>query len=172
MTAEKQNVAVSVLQFESTQAVIGISKRFGKLHIARQKFCCQRVRIGDMEIGVPPGDALFDVTRVARHWIDADVLEHDHRSSALNNAEEDVVRFGSLKRDVEAETVAVKRQCRWDILDDEEWRNTGDSWFSHSKERFFRMCLEQLLANYSQLVQSTHLLNRHQPLYPEDKTES
>src|SRR5258707_10447429 len=81
-----------------------------------------------MEVGVPAGDALFDVVW---HWIDADVLEHDHRSAATHNAEEDVVRFGPLKRDVEPETVAIKRQRGGDILDDEEWRNAGNFRFSH-----------------------------------------
>src|SRR5262245_10256618 len=84
-----------------------------------------------MEVGVPAGDAFFDVSRVVRHWIDADVLEHDHRSAALDNAEEDVVRFGSLKGDLEPETVAIKRQRGGDILDDEERRNAGDLWFGH-----------------------------------------
>jgi hypothetical protein len=36
-----------------------------------------------------------------------------------------------LKRDVEPETVAIKRQRGGDTLDDEEWRNAGNFWFSH-----------------------------------------
>src|SRR4029453_9508360 len=83
-----------------------------------------------MEVGGPAGEAFFDVSRVVRHWVDADVLEHDHRGAPLDNAEEDVVR-GPLKRYVEPETVAIKRQRGGDILDDEEWRNAGNFWFSH-----------------------------------------
>jgi len=45
-----------------------------------------------MEIRVPASDALLDVPRVVQHWIDAHVLEHDHRGAALDNTEEDVVR--------------------------------------------------------------------------------
>jgi hypothetical protein len=84
-----------------------------------------------MDVGVPAGDALFDVSRVVRHWIDADILKHDHCTATPDNAEKDVVRFGSLERDVKPETVAVKRQRGGDIIHDEERRNTGDSWFSH-----------------------------------------
>ena len=68
-----------------------------------------------MEVGVPASDAFFDVSCIVRHWLDADVLEHDHRSAAPDNAKEDVVRFGPLKRDLEPETVAIKRQCGGDI---------------------------------------------------------
>jgi len=84
-----------------------------------------------MEIRVPASDAFFDVSRVVRHWIDADVLEHDHRSATPDNAEEDVVRGGPLKRDVEPQTVAIKRQRGGDILDDEERRNARNVWFGH-----------------------------------------
>jgi len=108
-TAEKQNVAVSVLEFESTQAVIGIFKWLGKLDIARRELCRRRVRVGDIEVGVPAGDAFLDVSRVVRHWSYADVLEHDHRSAAPDNPKEDVVGFGPLKRNVKPETVAIKR---------------------------------------------------------------
>ena len=137
---EKQNVAVGVLQFESAQAVMGIFERFEKLDMARRELCRQQVRIGDMEVGVPAGDALLDVSCVVRHWIDADGLEHDHRTAALDNAEEDVVRFGSLKRNVEPEKVAIKRQRGRNIIHNEERRNTRDFWFSHMSlsPRIFR----------------------------------
>jgi len=126
-TAEKQDVAISVLEFESTQTIIGIFEWLGELDIARREFSCQRVRIGDIEVRVParPGFS-FGV----RKRIDTDVLEHDHRGAPLDNAEEDVVR-GPLKRYVEPETVAIKRQRGGDILDDEEWRNAGNFWFGH-----------------------------------------
>ena len=114
-TTEEQDVAVSVLEFESTQAIIGIFEWFGKLDMARRELRRQRVRIGDIEVGVPAGDAFLDVSRVVRHGIDADVLEHDHRRAAPDNAEEDIVRFGPLKRDVEPETVTIERQGGGDI---------------------------------------------------------
>src|SRR5204862_7055057 len=117
---------------ESTQAIIGIFEWFGKLDIARRELCRQRVRIRDIEVGVPAGDAFFDVSCVVRYWIDTDALEHDHRSAALDNAKEDVVRFGSLKRDSEPETVTIKREGDGDIVHNEERRNAGDFWFSHA----------------------------------------
>jgi hypothetical protein len=43
---QKQYVAVDVLEFESTQAIIGIFEWFGKLDVARRELCRQRVRIG------------------------------------------------------------------------------------------------------------------------------
>jgi hypothetical protein len=39
--------------------------------------------------------------------------------------------LGPWKYDIEAETVAIKRQRYGDILYDEEWCNAGDFWFSH-----------------------------------------
>ena len=47
-----------------------------------------------MKISVPAGNALFDISRVVRHGIDTDVLQHDHRRTPLDNAEEDVVGSG------------------------------------------------------------------------------
>src|SRR5215469_10722552 len=104
-TTKKQNIAVSVLEFESTQAIPGIFEWLEKLNIARRELRRQRIGIGDLEVGVPAGDTFLDVSRVVRHWIYSDVLEHDHRGTALDNAKEDVVWFGSLKRNVELESV-------------------------------------------------------------------
>src|SRR5580700_8793323 len=84
-----------------------------------------------MKISVPAGNAFFDISCVVGHWIDTDVLEHDHRRTPLDYAEENVVVTGPLKRDVEPETVAIKRQRGGDILDDEERRNAGNFGFSH-----------------------------------------
>ncbi len=84
-----------------------------------------------MEVGVPAGDALLDVARVVRHRIDTDGLEHDHRGVALDDAEEDVVGFGSLKRDGEPELLAIERQRGGDTVHDEERRDAGDFWFDH-----------------------------------------
>ena len=133
-TTEKQNVPVSVLEFESPQtiAVVVLEEWSKKLDIARRELRRQCIRIWDVNISVPAGNALFDISRVVRHWIDADVLEHDHRRTTLDNAEEDVVRFGPLKRDVEPEQVAIKRQRGGDTPNDEERRNAGNVWFSHA----------------------------------------
>ena len=130
-TTEKQDVSVGVLELESTQTIIVVLEWLGKLDIARREFCCQRVRIGDVEVRVPAGPAFLDVSLVVRQWIDANVLEHDHRGTPLDDAEEDVVRVGPLKRDVEPETVAIKRQRGGDVLDDEERRDAGDVWLGH-----------------------------------------
>ena len=80
----------------------------------------------------PSGRSLLDVSRAVRHRIHANILEHDHRGTPLDDAEEDVVRVRALERDLEPETVAVKRQRGGDILDDEEWRDAGNIWFSHN----------------------------------------
>ena len=84
-----------------------------------------------MKVSIPAGNAFFDISRVVRHWIDTDVLQHDHRRTPLDNAEKDVVVTGPLKRDVKPEAVAIKRQRGGDILYDEERRNAGNFWFSH-----------------------------------------
>src|SRR5258708_34979695 len=96
-----------------------------------------------MDVSVPAGPAFLDVSLVVRQWFYTNVLERDHRGTPLDNAEEDVVRFGPLKRDVEPETVAIKRQRGGGILDDEEWRNAGKFRFSHVN--FFR----RLLRNFN-----------------------
>src|SRR5918992_5969456 len=88
-TTEKQNVSVGVLELESTQAVIVVLEWLRKLDIARREFCCQRVRIGDVEVSVPAGPAFFDVSLVVRQWIYANVLEHDHRGTPPDDAEKD-----------------------------------------------------------------------------------
>jgi nucleoid DNA-binding protein len=126
-TAEKQNVAVCVLELESTQSIIGVLDGFGKLDVARREFRCQRVRIGDIEVRVPsrPG-----VSFRVRKRSDTDILEHDHRGTPLDNAKEDVAG-GPLKRNLEPETIAIERQRGGDIPDDEERRNAGDSCCSH-----------------------------------------
>src|SRR5687768_15418472 len=139
-TAEKQNVSVEVFQFESAQAIVVVSQRLRKLYVARREFCCERVRIGDVEVGVPAGAAFFAISLVVRQWVYTDVLEHDHRGPPLDNAKKDVVRVGPMKRDVEPETVAIERQRGGDIPDDEEWRDAGNVWFGHvsSRRRYSR----------------------------------
>src|SRR5690349_21048447 len=99
--------------------------------MSRCKIRRERVRIRNMKVGVPTGPAFLDVSLVVRQWIYANVLEHDHRGTPLDNSEEDVVRVGPLKRDFEPETVAIKRQRGGDIFDDEERRDAGDFWFGH-----------------------------------------
>src|SRR5258708_29484645 len=84
-----------------------------------------------MDVSVPAGPAFLDVSLVVRQWLYTNVLEYDHRGTPLDNAEEDVVRVGPLKRDVEPETVAIKRQRGGGILCAEGRRNDGDFWFCH-----------------------------------------
>src|SRR5262245_49618154 len=67
-TTKKQEIAVGVLEFKSTQTVIRVSQRLEKLHIARSKFGRQCVRLRDGNEGVPAGDPLLDVARVVWHW--------------------------------------------------------------------------------------------------------
>src|SRR5688500_3923727 len=99
--------------------------------MALRKFCRQCIRVRDMEVSVPAGNALFDIARVVRHGIYTNGFHHDHRRTPLNNTEEDIVLTGSLKRDAEPETVTIKRQCGRNILYDKEWRNAGNFCFSH-----------------------------------------
>jgi hypothetical protein len=101
-----------------------------KLDIARQKLCCQRVRVGDIEVGIPAGDTFFDVSCVVQHWIDTDGLKHDHRGATSDNAKENSIRLGPFKRDFEPEMVTIKRQRGGDMIHNEERRNAGDFWCS------------------------------------------
>jgi len=68
---------------------------------------------------------------VVRQRIHANVLEHDHCGTTLNDAEEDVVRFWFLKGDREPEPVAIKRQRGGSVPDDEERRDARDLCCSH-----------------------------------------
>jgi hypothetical protein len=74
---------------------------------------------------------LFDIARVVRYRSNADFFENDHRAATPDNTEEDIIRFRSLKCDLEAETVAIKRERGGNIFHDEERRNPRDFRFSH-----------------------------------------
>src|SRR5438046_49521 len=52
-TTEKQKIAIGVLELEATQPVICVSQRLEKFNVARSKFGCQCVRIGDDDERVP-----------------------------------------------------------------------------------------------------------------------
>ena len=82
-----------------------------------------------MNVRIPARNAFFDISCVVRHGIHTDVFYNDHRHTALDNAEEDVVLAGSLECDIEAETITIKRQRRWDIPYDKEWCNAGNFCF-------------------------------------------
>ena len=51
------------------------------------------------------------------------VVEHDHRGAAPDNTQEDIVRSGRLKRDIEPETITIKPNGGGDIVHNEERRN-------------------------------------------------
>src|ERR1041385_1926665 len=84
-----------------------------------------------MHVRIPASDTLLDVARIVRYWLDPDLLEHDHRTAALHNTKEDIVRFGSFKLDVEPKSVAIKGQRSGDIFDYEQRRYSGDFWLRH-----------------------------------------
>ena len=81
----------------------------------------------------------FLISRVIGYGIDADVFQYDHGRASLDNAEEDIVVTGTLKHDVKPETVTIKRQCRGNILYDEEWCDTGNFRFSHVSFPFLNL---------------------------------
>src|SRR5256885_8078743 len=109
-TTEEQDIAVAVLELETSQTVISILQWFGKLDIARGKFGRQCIRIRDVKVSVPAGDAFFDVSLVVRQRIYTNVLKHDHRTTSPNNAEENVVRSRPLEGDLKSQPVSVKRK--------------------------------------------------------------
>ena len=132
-TPEEQYISVSVPDFKSPQPIIVVLEWLKKLNITRRKLCRQRIRIRDIKVSVPAGDSFFDISFVIGYGINTNVLQHDHRPAPLNNGEEDVVVTRPLKRDVEPETVAIKRQRYGNILYDEEWRNAENFCFSHGR---------------------------------------
>ena len=139
---EEQYISVSVLDLKSPQTIIAIFAildRFKKLDITRGELCRQCIGVRNIKICVPAGNALFDISCVVRYGIHTNVFQNDHRRTSLDNAEEDVVITGPLKRDVEPEAVAIKRQRRRDILYDEEWRNAGNFCFSHVNFPFLNL---------------------------------
>src|SRR5262249_34495877 len=111
MMTEEQQIAVSVLDFKSPQTIIGVivPEWQKETDIPPREFRRQCIGIWDMKERVPAGNTLLDISGVVRRRFDADVLHYDRRSTPLDNAEEDVVVTGPLKRDVEPETVAIKR---------------------------------------------------------------
>lgn len=106
---EEQQAAIGIFDFKSPQIVTVVHEWLKQIDIARREFRRHCLRIRDKEIGVPAGNALLDISRVVRHWIDTDVLHHDHCRALLDDAEENVVATGSLERDVEPESVAIER---------------------------------------------------------------
>ena len=111
---------------ESAQPIIVILEGLKKRDVAQREFRRQGVWIWYVEVRVPAGPSLFDVAGVVWHWIDAYGLEHDHCGTPLDNAEEDVIRLGTLKRDVESEAIAIERERGWDMLDDKKRRDAGN----------------------------------------------
>ena len=68
--AEEQDVAVEILELEATQAIVGVLERHGERDMARRDLYRQRVRIRDVQIGVPSGAA---VSGRVRQRLDADI---------------------------------------------------------------------------------------------------
>src|SRR5437667_2841346 len=96
-TTEEQDIAVDVLELETTQTVMRVLEWLGKLDIARSKFGRERIRIRDIQVSVPAG---CRVSLAVRQWSDLNGLEHEHRTASANDAEEDIVRR-PLKGDLE-----------------------------------------------------------------------
>ena len=139
--SEEQHVSIGVLDLKSPQTIIAVVvfEWCKKLDITGRKFCRQCNRIWNMKIGVPAGNAFFDISRVIRYGIDTNVLQDNHRSTSLDNSEEDVVVAGALKRDIEPETVMIKRQRQGNILYYEEWCNAGNFCFGQLSFQFFEL---------------------------------
>src|ERR1041384_839458 len=96
-TTEKQDVAVSVFELETTQTVISVFQGLGKLDIARSKFGRQCVRIRDANECVPAGETFVDVSFVVRQWSYANVFEQAPRPPPANNAKKSCGRKPPLK---------------------------------------------------------------------------
>ena len=131
-SAEEEDVSVRVLELEPTQAIVVVTESAKELHAPRRVFLRQRVRIGNVDVGVPSRPAFPDVARVVGRGIHSNVLEHDHRGAALDDAEEEIVRLGPLKGDLEAEPVAIERERLRDAPDDEEGRDGRNGGVAHA----------------------------------------
>src|SRR5687768_11802832 len=92
-TTEEQEIAVGVLDLETTQTVVSIFQWLEKLDIARSKFSGQCVRIRDNDEGVPAGETFVDVSRVVRHGSHTNCFQQDLRTAPAHDAEEDVSRL-------------------------------------------------------------------------------
>src|SRR3954464_7953524 len=114
--AEKQDVAIEVLDLESPQTIMRVFERFRELHVTRRELGGQRIGIGNGKIRVPSG-ARFAL--VVRQWIHPDGLEHDHRAASANDSEKGIVRR-PLEGDFKAKLVAIERKRRLHICDDKK----------------------------------------------------
>ena len=115
--SEKQDVAIGVLKFESSQTVVGILQRYREGSTSRCKLCGQRLGIRDAEESIPPGLWLASAIRERLY---SDRLDHDHRRIAAENCKKWVVS-GLLEGDLKTEHIAIKRKCRGNVRHDEEW---------------------------------------------------
>lgn len=93
-TAEEQHITTRVLDLEPAQPIVRVGERCEERDVAGRELRGQGVWIGNMDVGIPAGNPFIDVPRAVWSRIDANVLEYDHRASALNDTEEDVVRLG------------------------------------------------------------------------------
>jgi hypothetical protein len=98
--AEEENVAIRVLEFEATQAVVGVFQGFGERDLTRSEFGRQGVRIWDLKKCIPSGDPLLHLPCVIWHWSYTNSLEEDLRAAPPDDAEEDIVGSRSLEGDV------------------------------------------------------------------------
>src|SRR5262245_49931402 len=96
-TTEKQDIAVGVLELETAHTVFSVCKRLENLDIARSKFGRQCIRVRDVDVCVPTGDALFDVSRVVGHWSYANLFEQNLGTAPANDPKEDVFRNRPLE---------------------------------------------------------------------------
>src|SRR6185295_10930640 len=118
---EEQDIAIGVLERETTQTVVSVFERFAKLDMTRGKLGRQHVRIGNVNECIPARDALLDISRVVRHWRYANGFQQDLGAASANDSEEDVVRLRPLESDVKAKPITIKRQRRRDVVYDKEW---------------------------------------------------
>ena len=87
-------------------------QRLKEFDAARREFRRQRVRVRDVEIRVPPGDALLDVARVVRYRLYTYFLQNNHCAASLNNPEVDIIISGALEGNFKSQGIAIECQCR------------------------------------------------------------
>jgi hypothetical protein len=129
--AEVQDIAVGVLNFETAEVVGVVFDGTKEAEIARGEFGGDGIRIRCVDVCVPGEVAFFDVASVIGDGLDPDRLEHDHGATALNDAEKDVARFGSLKGDLKAELITIKSEGGGDIPGYKARGDAGDWCFGH-----------------------------------------
>src|SRR5271166_4156360 len=110
-------MSVRVREFEAAQSIACILQWRAEGHAVPKKFGGKRIRVGRINIGVPPHRWMTLGIRQRRNFSIG--LDEQLRSIAAENGEEGIP-LRLLKRGFKSQLLAIERDGSLDVADDEE----------------------------------------------------